>query len=356
MDGVLVDFGQPPFNILATVSLPLPNAVQQAIRTFSTSGFDEINRIALLDHDLTQLCVTTVNTLLQHAQINYKQIQAIGSHGQTIRHAPKVVPSPYTVQVGNGHYIAYHSNITTITDFRTKDIIAGGQGAPLAPAFHHAFFADNTHARAIVNVGGIANITYLPTKNSMEPIIGFDSGPGNTLMDYWIKQHHNRLYDHDGAWAQSGQCLPGLLSALLADPFFARAFPKSTGLEYFNPEWLRHHLTGNEAPEDVQATLAELTATSIMDALVPFIHESSSLKNIYLCGGGAYNSYLRARLAALQPHIAIHTTQALGIAPQWVEAIGFAWLAKQTLNRQPGNIPSVTGAAKPVILGAVHYP
>ena len=350
IDAVLVSI---PVNgqlaLLATHQHSFPAAVRNAIQALMHPGPNEIEREGELDVQLGRLFADAVNVLLAKSGISASSIRAIGSHGQTIRHCPHA-PYPFTRQIGNPSVIAEVTGITTVADFRARDLAAGGEGAPLVPAFHHWLFRKPGVHRAIVNIGGIANITWLPAIES-SAVLGFDTGPGNTLLDQWIARHRNEPYDRDGAWAASGRVQKDLLARLVADDYFATAPPKSTGREHFNLAWLEQQLVGNLAPEDIQATLVELTATSIAQGL-KFLPEETG--EIYICGGGTHNRHLLARLRALLPGIPIATTEILGIDPDWVEAVAFAWLAHQALAGRAGNIPSVTGARHPVLLGGIY--
>jgi anhydro-N-acetylmuramic acid kinase len=285
-----------------------------------------------------------VNELLKKTRTNSANVQAIGCHGQTIRHRPD---AGYTIQLGNGALLAELTHNIVVCDFRSRDIAAGGEGAPLVPAFHQAVFAAPTIHRVIVNIGGIANLTDMGGR----AIQGFDTGPGNMLMDAWIQRHLGENFDRDGAWAQGGNCIPALLQMLLAHEYFRRAPPKSTGRELFNLEGLESQLSGKENPRDVQATLLEFTAASI--ALAVKTH-CVGAKEIYVCGGGASNAALMSRLTAVFPGLPVATTAKLGIHPDWVEACAFAWLARQALHLRPANLPSVTGAAGSRVLGAIY--
>ncbi len=277
-------------------------------------------------------------------------IRAIGSHGQTVRHQPGGA-APFTLQLGDPNVIAERTGIITVADFRRRDMAAGGQGAPLVPAFHHAVFSSDSQNRALINIGGIANISWLPA-GSDAAAGGFDTGPGNALMDHWAQRHLGIPYDDSGNWAASGRLLPDLLEQMLAEPYFSQPFPKSTGKELFNGDWL-DAIPGVDMaePADIQRTLLELTAVTIIQQLPP-----TRPLAIYVCGGGAKNVTLMARLQELLTGEAVHvdTTSALGIDPQWVEAAAFAWLASQTLAGLPGNVPAVTGASGPRILGAIY--
>ncbi|MDP7270420.1 MAG: anhydro-N-acetylmuramic acid kinase, partial [Gammaproteobacteria bacterium] len=289
--------------------------------------------------------------LLQLSGRNSADIAAIGCHGQTIRHRPDATPS-FTMQIGDAATLANQTGITTVADFRSADIALGGQGAPLVPPFHQWLVGSKSNTSVVVNIGGIANISVLLP--GREPV-GFDTGPGNTLLDSWCARHTNERFDKNGDWAASGQCVEGLLKYLLEDPYFGLAPPKSTGREYFNTEWLEKRMTGfgDTKPEDVQATLAELTAASISAAILSRAPEA---KEIWLCGGGALNKDLCQRIAARLPGASIQPTDMIGLPPAWVEAVAFAWLARARLNLDSAGSPAVTGAERPGVLGAVHRP
>jgi anhydro-N-acetylmuramic acid kinase len=276
-------------------------------------------------------------------------IRAVGSHGQTLAHNPSAQPG-YSLQVGAAASIAEATGIITVSDFRSRDIAAGGQGAPLVPAFHQALLRSDAEERVVLNIGGIANITYLPG-DAGQPAIGFDTGPGNCLMDAWIRQQTGQDFDHAGAFAARGATDKALLDALLADPYFQAAAPKSTGTDYFSPGWLAQHLSGRAvAAADVQATLLELTARSIANAIDAHAPHAA---RVLVCGGGSHNPVLMQALQQLLD-CPVENTSAYGLDPDWVEAVAFAWLARQTLRHQPGNLPAVTGAAGPRILGSIH--
>jgi len=285
--------------------------------------------------------------LLAEAGLVAADIRAIGSHGQTIRHEPDA-PQPYSLQIGNPQLISSLTGVDVIADFRSPDIAAGGQGAPLVPAFHHAVFASARETRVVLNVGGIANITVLPDATA-ERVTGFDTGPGNTLMDGWIRRTLDLPMDRNGEFAASGSVSESLLQALLADGYFNRPPPKSTGLEYFNAAWLDGYAEmATLSPQDVQATLCELTAMTIANDIRRYAPATARL---LVCGGGAHNIHLMRRLAGNLPGVTVATTREFGIDPDWVEAAAFAWLACQRLAGKPGNLPAVTGARRPVLLG-----
>lgn len=349
LDAVLVDCAEPSMQLLAHISRPLPPDLRQQLLSLASVAENELERMAQADRQLGRFCAETVLELLANAGINPGEIAAIGSHGQTIRHAPNASPA-YTVQIGDGNTIAQTTGITTVTDFRRRDMVVGGQGAPLVPAFHAALYRDKAIERVVLNIGGIANISILPADESV-PVGGFDTGPGNVLLDAWIQHIRGNLYDQDGAWARSGTVNVPLLESLLSDPYFFRSPPKSTGREHFNLGWLQAHLPDNLPAEDVQATLVELTALSIAQALH---HQAAKTRELLVCGGGAYNGFLMERLAVHLPGCHVCSTGEYGLAPRWVEATAFAWLAHQTLRNLPGNLPSVTGATDAVILGAIY--
>lgn len=350
IDAALVSIpanGQPA--LVATHQHSLPTALRDAIQALMQPGPNEIEREGELDIQLGHLFAQAVKELLAKSGIGSSRIRAIGSHGQTIRHRPHA-PHPFTRQIGNPSVIAEETGITTVADFRARDLAAGGEGAPLVPAFHHWLFRKSGVHRVIVNIGGIANLTWLPATED-STVLGFDTGPGNTLLDQWISLHRNQPYDRDGAWAASGHIQKELLARLLADEYFAKAPPKSTGREHFNLAWLEPQLVDTPVPENIQATLAELTAASIVGGIN---HLPGKPAEIYVCGGGSHNRHLLARLRALLIGIPVATTEALGFDPDWVEAAAFAWLAHQTLAGHAGNLPSVTGARHPVLLGGIY--
>lgn len=361
VDAALVDFNAAKPELIATHSQSIPAALKKALLDLCKPGHDEINRMGQLDIEVGLLFAETANQLLLKNSLSNSEIKAIGSHGQTIRHQP-TGNHPFTLQIGDPNIIAEKTGITTLADFRRRDMAAGGQGAPLTPGFHNEIFRTASEDRIILNLGGIANITWLPA-NSNLPVIGFDTGPGNTLLDAWISKHLNKNHDEKGAWAASGKIDVKLLDAMLADDYFKLSHPKSTGREYFNLQWLEKILLGNHLQntgdtksngriaENIQATLCELTVLSIAITIDKLIKPCK----ILVCGGGIKNHYLIERLKINCPWSSIHSTDEYGVPPQWLEAMAWAWLAKQTLNKKPGNLPTVTGASKKVILGAVYF-
>ena len=351
IDAVLIDIDAPRrFELIAVHQHPFPRETRGRIQALMHAGADELDRAGALDIELGRLFAEAADRVRDKAGLRARDIRAIGSHGQTLRHTPQG-RFPCTLQIGNAAVIAEATGIDTVADFGARDIAAGGQGAPLVPAFHRWLFQKTGTHRAVINIGGIANLTYLPADPS-QPVLGFDTGPGNTLLDRWIEKHRGQAYDPAGDWAVGGRVSTALLAVLLADPYFARRPPKSTGLDYFHLSWLESHLqrVGELAPQDVQATLVELSARSIAQALV----QLEQLDEAYLCGGGAHNDALVAALKHDIGSVPLATTEALGLAPDWVEAAAFAWLAHQTLEGLPGNLPSVTGARHPVILGGIY--
>lgn len=351
IDAVLVSIAGPGrFNILATHQHRFPVQIRTAIQSLMPPGDNELERAGELDMQLGQLFAEAVHMLLEKSGKTAQDIRAIGSHGQTIRHRPRAA-HPFTRQIGNPSVIAEATGITTVADFRARDMAAGGEGAPLVPAFHADVFRQSDMHRVIINIGGIANVTALPG-DANQAVIGFDTGPGNTLLDQWIARHHDRTHDANGEWAAGGRVIKNLLERFLQDPYFAAPPPKSTGREYFNIEWLEQCLRGTEPAQDVQSTLAQLTADSIAKAVEQ--HLPHSVDEIYVCGGGTHNLDLMARLGKRFKPVPVETTAALGIDPDWIEAAAFAWLAHQTLEQRPGNLPSVTGARRPVILGGIY--
>jgi anhydro-N-acetylmuramic acid kinase len=351
IDAALVDFSDEQPRLIGTHYTPYSNALRDRILALCQRGEDEIVQLGELDNLLGNAFAQAVNELLAQKQLAAKDIRAIGSHGQTIRHYPHHT-HPFTLQIADPNIIAARTGITTVADFRRKDVAHGGQGAPLVPAFHQAVFACHDSGRVIVNIGGIANVTIL---TQQKDVIGFDTGPGNTLLDAWIGKHQSVRHDEDGAWAKQGAVNNILLQRLLNDAYFALPAPKSTGREYFNLAWLQEHvaaLPSPIAPADVQATLTELTARSIFAAT----HVQLSSGEILVCGGGVQNGYLMSRLHALSvPHFSVRSTSECGMDPAWIEAVAFAWLARETMNKRPGNLPAVTGAKRAAVLGGVYF-
>jgi anhydro-N-acetylmuramic acid kinase len=361
LDGVdvaLVAFTEQKTQMLHSHFLAYPAALRAQILALQHPTENELENTALIGNALAKIYAEAVNQLLVDAQLSSNQIVAIGCHGQTIRHRPGFEDGiGFTLQIGNAALLSELTGITVISDFRSRDIAAGGQGAPLVPAFHQAVFADKQINRAIINIGGIANITYLGNSenfsNKSNGVYGFDSGPGNMLLDAWIKQHKNLDYDANGDWASTGQVIPSLLSDMLAEPYFALLPPKSTGRDLFNQIWLQEKLlaTTTLRPQDVAYTLVALTAHSIYNALTQHCGE---FNEVYVCGGGAHNRLLIESLQTLLGETKCDSTESLGVGADWVEAIAFAWLAKQCINKKTANLAEVTGAKGPRILGAIY--
>ena len=351
IDVVLVDFDTGTPRLLGQLAWPLRPELKQELDALTRSGPDELARASHADVLLGRELAATVTALLKQTGTAADTIHAIGSHGHTLRHYAGSDTST-SLQIGDPNLIAELTGITTVADFRRRDMAAGGQGAPLVPAFHQAVFSHPERDRVILNLGGIANLTLLPC-DVTAGVKGFDTGPANALMDAWISRQRGESHDAGGAWAAGGQVDEKLLAALLGDPYFHREGPKSTGRDYFNLEWLENRwpALASLPPADVQATLLELTAVSIADAL-----QTANLtdRELLVCGGGVHNTRLMQRLASLLPDMTIHTTAAAGIDPDWVEAMAFAWLARQTLANRPGNLPGVTGADHPVVLGGIY--
>jgi len=354
LDLALVDFDENTTRVLSTHCQPIPDELSSALSELCLPGPDEIDRLGEADVALGKFISSAINNFVKQTGIEAENIAAIGSHGQTIRHRPNAL-HPFTMQLGNGHVIAEQTGIMTIADFRMADMAAGGHGAPLVPAFHSAIFSSDLNQRLVINLGGISNISIIPASNKQDtPASGYDIGPANTLMDRWIERHKGLSYDKDGAWANEGIVEVELLKHMLCDPFFATSGPKSTGREYFNLSWLNKFQPEHYAIENVQRTLLELCAITVANAIK---HERTSRESdIFVCGGGAHNTLLMQRIAKHAEHDKINTTDALGISVDDVEACAFAWLARQTIKRRPGNLCSVTGANKAKILGAIYLP
>ena len=354
IDAALVQCHRDDVAIIATRQHAIPPALRERIAAISHSGPDEIERLGVLDRELGLLFGASTLELLATADVAPAQVRAIGSHGQTVRHRPpsaalRAIES-FTLQIGDPNTIAEHTGITTVADFRRRDVAAGGEGAPLAPAFHAAALAKSGVNRAIVNIGGIANVSLLA---GTELRMGFDTGPGNTLLDHWMMRHKGERYDHDGQWSAAGQVNQALLTKLLGHSYFSKTGPRSTGKEDFNLLWLEQQLAGLDAiaAVDVQATLAEFTSTSIARAITS---SPLNVAEIYICGGGSHNAYLMQRLAAQLAGATVASTADIGMDPDWVEAATFAWLASRTLEGLPGNSSVVTGACGPRILGGIY--
>ncbi len=333
--------------LLGTHYEAMPQQLKQDLLDLCSPGPNELARAAMAEQAWAELASIGVNKLLGKAQMDAKAIRAIGSHGQTVRHEPQ---SGFTIQIGHPPLLAELTGISVVADFRRRDMAAGGQGAPLVPAFHEAMFSDTTRIRAVLNIGGFSNLSLL---NPSTTTHGFDCGPGNVLLDAWIQRHQGLAYDRNGDWASTGKVHAQLLAKLLDDKFFAAQGPKSTGRELFNLPWLDTHLASysDMAAADVQATLLELTARSIRDSLLASQPET---QDVLVCGGGAHNVALMQRLRDLLPACLVTSTADYGVEPDWIEAMAFAWLAHCCLEGIPANRPSVTGARGARILGAIY--
>ena len=351
IDGVLADFSGPRLRVTHHASAAFAPALRAELLALNTPGDNELHRAALAGNALSRAYAEVVHTLLQRSGHPASAIRAIGAHGQTVRHRPQEFDGTgYTLQLGNPALLAELTGITVVADLRSRDVAAGGQGAPLVPAFHQGVFGRPDETVLVLNIGGISNLSVLGADGS---VLGFDCGPGNALMDHWCQRHTGQPFDKDGAWAATGQVLPDLLAALLQEPYLHKAPPKSTGRDLFNPAWLAAHLQpfAQAAAADVQATLTEFTASASAICANSYLNNS---KTLAVCGGGALNGQLMQRLQAACPPLRVVATDALGLPALQVEAAAFAWLARQALQGAPGNLPSVTGAAGPRVLGAVY--
>ena len=348
VDGALADFSGDAINTLAAAYVPFPPSLRAELMALQAAGHNEIEREALAANELAQFYSQCVAALLAEAKLLPQDIRAVAVHGQTIRHRPEL---GFTRQTNNPALLAELCGIDVIADFRSRDVAAGGQGAPLVPAFHQALFGKAGQPRVVANIGGISNISVLSGDGR---VTGFDTGPGNVLMDAWIARHHGKEYDEDGAWAASGKEIPDLLAELLREPYFALPAPKSTGRDLFHLDWLDERLAvyADAAPEDVQFTLTRLTALTLAQAIQAY---GAGADAVYICGGGAYNGVLMNELGtALGEQVLVASTSALGVAPNRVEALAFAWLGYRFTERLAGNLASVTGASGDRVLGALY--
>ena len=349
VDTALVAISAQGIRLLAARPHPIPADMKARILDLCTAGQVSLIAYGALDRDLGILFADAVNALLAEQNMNPGQIRAIGSHGQTVCHRPYDA-APFTLQIGDANQIAARTGIATVADFRRKDMALGGQGAPLVPAFHQTLFAAAQVSTIVLNIGGIANITVL---RPGEAVLGFDTGPGNMLMDHWCREHSGAHYDQDAQLARQGSVNDALLARLLAEPYLALPYPKSTGRELFSPAWLNAHLQGfTLSVADVQRTLLEYSARTIANHIEPL--RTGVQPQIFVCGGGARNPLLMERLAALLPHWHIRDTDSQGISSDYLEAMAFAWLAHRFMEQQSGNLPEVTGASRAAILGALY--
>jgi len=351
VDAVVADFAAGPGRVCETLGaahLPFPRELRARLVELQSSGSDELARAADASVALADLCAEAILAACADAAVDAATLAAAGVHGQTVRHRPDL---GWTIQLNDAARVAERAGVTVVADFRRRDVAAGGQGAPLVPAFHAALFGDAGTHRVVVNVGGIANLTDLPPSGDVR---GFDTGPGNVLSDLWHAQHRGGPYDESGAWAATGRPIAPLLAAMLADPYFSMPPPKSTGRDRFHSSWLDEHLAccaPGAAPPDVQATLVALTASTIADAVRRHAPEA---REILVCGGGAHNATLMGALSRELAACRIVPTSERGVAVEHVEALAFAWLAREALAGRPGNLPAVTGAAGPRVLGAIY--
>lgn len=350
VDAALMEFLPAP-RLFASHFLAYPDMLRTELLEFAAGRYqgDAIDQLGRMDHELGELFAQTALGLLKQTGLSATAIRAIGSHGQTVRHHPDSA-EPFSLQIADPNIIAARTGVTTVADFRRRDLALGGEGAPLVPAFHRAVFADGGETRAVVNIGGIANLTLLPARDGT--VSGFDTGPGNLFMDLWSREHLHAPHDKGGAFAAGGKVSTALLADLLGDVYFRRAPPKSTGREYFNRAWLQPKLARHQLPAaDVMATLCELTARSVADAVIGC---TPRVAHVLLCGGGTHNRTLVKRLGTLLPDCKLGTTADCGVPPNWVEAAAFAWLARETLAGRPGNLPAVTGARALAVLGGIY--
>ncbi|MCL9684222.1 anhydro-N-acetylmuramic acid kinase [Legionella maioricensis] len=347
MDGIDAALVEMPTNTLKYgITVKYSDEVKKNIDHVISSNNLSLASVCQLNTLIGREFAGAVNNLLQEANISPNDIMAIGSHGQTLCHDTSV-SIPYTLQLGCGHTISSLTGITVVADFRTRDLVNGGQGAPFAPLYHQELFNKPDINLAVLNIGGISNVSFIASGQRTE---GWDIGPGNCLMDAWITEHQGKSFDADGLWAMQGEIIRPLLDQLLSDPFFGLVPPKSIGKEYFSLLWLKSYLKKEYKAVDVQATLLALTAHSIATTIL----RKETIKQLYLCGGGTHNLYLRKMLADLLPGIAVNSIADIGVSPDYLEAMMFAWLASQTMNQIPVNLTAITGAKRPAILGAIY--
>ena len=354
IDAALVAFGDHECEVKATQAVDYPKDLRDELLTASRQPAQcTVDKIGQLDRWIGECFRDATLQLLKKANVDSRSVVAIGSHGQTLRHQPRGA-RPFTLQIGDPNIIASGTGITTVGDFRRRDLAVGGEGAPLAPAFHRWLFADTDKSRAVLNIGGIANVTML--SYTTDRVIGFDTGPGNTLLDGWIRANLDKPFDSDGGWSRSGTVNEPLLGQMLADPYFDQPPPKSTGFEYFNGGWTRSRLAslgGLTIPAaDIQATLAELSARTIATSILKF---APDIDEVLVCGGGVHNADLMQRLRGYLTGAQVSSTDLYGLHPDWVEAAAFAWLAKRRLEGKTGNLPEVTGASRAAVLGAIFW-
>ncbi len=351
VDGVLVDFSPTTPLVIEHACAPFPAPLRAELLALNRSGSDELHRAALAGNELMRQYATIVHQLLATSRAQAADVRAIGAHGQTVRHRPQEFDGTgYTLQLCQPALLAELTGIDVVADFRSRDVAAGGQGAPLAPFFHQALYGHQRDTVGVLNIGGISNITLLRPDGT---ILGFDCGPGNALIDGWCARHTGQAYDADGAWAAGGRVLPALLDTLLGDPYFGKPPPKSTGRDLFSSEWFESHLRGfgAAAPADVQATLTELTAAACSRDV---LRHEPGLRRLIVCGGGALNGHLMKRLKALLPAAQVSSSADFGLPPLQVEATAFAWLARKAVRREPLELKSITGARGARVLGGIY--
>ena len=353
VDGVLIDMSGPNMTVLAHVSAPMPAALSGDMLALNSTGPNELHRAALAANALVRIYARVISELLDKTGLSPTAVTAIGAHGQTVRHQPRAFDGiGYTLQLNNPALLAELTGIDVVADFRSRDVAAGGQGAPLVPAFHQSVFGVLGETVSTLNVGGISNLTVIGP-NLADDVLGFDCGPGNVLMNAWCQHHLGVPFDAEGNWAAAGNINLGLLAVLLDDPYFMQLAPKSTGRDLFNIDWLTHRLEGfrSVAPVDVQATLTELTAVACANDVQ---HYAANSQRLIVCGGGAFNAHLMSRLRIHLPLMSVQSSEAQDLPPQQVEAAAFAWLAFKALRRESASLQSVTGAQGARILGAVY--
>ncbi len=350
MDGIDVALIDPKTQDLQYgLTMPYPKEVQTALYDALQTKHLTFAQMAILNTLIGRAFAMSANTLLKKAGVLPHQVLAIGSHGQTVCH-DATAPIPYTMQLGCAHTIAEHTKIPVVADFRTRDVVLGGQGAPFAPLYHQHLWHNLNECVAVVNIGGIANVSFV---HGEKPILGFDCGPGNVLMDAWVHHHRGLNYDEGGQWAALGQVIPSLLDALLGDPFFATPAPKSIGKEYFSQAWLKSHLQENFEACDVQATLLMLSVCGIAKVIHAYVQK---VQRLIVCGGGAHNKTLLQKLQEILPNVRVDVSDALGVSADYMEAMMFGWFAYQTMNKIPLDLTSITGAQKASVMGVVYWP
>jgi len=354
IDAALVEINEDNIQLVASHSHIIPPSLKEKLKLLSLDRQEaSIDMLGEADTELGIIFADAVLSLIEKSNIEAEQVTAIGSHGQTIRHRPDLQNS-FSLQIGDANRISHLTGITTVADFRRKDMAAGGEGAPLAPAFHQQVFQPNEKNLAVLNIGGISNLTFLSADKNL-PCFGFDCGPGNTLMDVWIQKNKSKNYDENGDWAASSTADSSLVNQLMQDDFVLSTPPKSTGREHYNLEWLEKQLENFSqlSPGQVQASLCQFTCDSIAHAIE---HHLPEINTLIVCGGGVHNLHLMKQLSEKLSNTNIESSDARGVHPDWVEAIAFAWLASQTVNGRTGNLPAVTGAAQAAVLGAIYPP